>query len=49
LLDSLDAQPLCKGTESAWESGITLRLQEIDEGNVNLIPWAEARAKITEQ
>ncbi len=49
LLDSLDEQPLDRDTESAWETEIALRLQEIDEGKVNLIPWAEARAKITEQ
>lgn len=48
-LDSLDEQPMDKNTESAWEAEITLRLQEIDEGKVNLIPWADARAKITEQ
>ena len=49
LLDSLDEQPLDKDTESAWETEIALRLKEIDEMKVNLIPWAEARAKITEQ
>jgi putative addiction module component (TIGR02574 family) len=49
LLDSLDEQPLDKDTESAWETEIALRLREIDEGKVKLIPWAEAREKITEQ
>jgi putative addiction module component (TIGR02574 family) len=49
LLDSLDEQPLDKDTESAWETEIALRPREIDEGKVKLIPWAEAREKITEQ
>ena len=47
LLDSLDEQPLDKDTESAWETEIALRLQEIDEEKVNLIPWAEARENIS--
>ncbi len=48
-LDNLDEQHLDKDTESALETEITLRLREIDEGKVSLIPCAEARAKITEQ
>ena len=32
--------------ESAWEAEIVVRLKEIDEGKVNLVPWAEARARI---
>ena len=47
LLYSLDEQPLDKDTESAWETEIALRLQEIDEGKANLIPWAEARENIS--
>ena len=49
LLDSLEEEPLDKDTESAWETEIALRLREIDEGKVNLISWAEARAKIAGQ
>lgn len=45
LLDSLD-EPLDQAAESAWEAEITLRVREIDEGKVALIPWAEARARI---
>jgi len=48
-LDSLDEQHLDKNTESAWETEIALRLKEIDQGKIKLIPWAEAREKITEQ
>jgi putative addiction module component (TIGR02574 family) len=48
LLDSLD-EAVDKDAESAWEAEIVMRLKEIDEGKLNLIPWAEARARITGQ
>jgi len=48
LLDSLD-ETVDRDTESAWEAEIVMRLKEIDEGKVNLIPWAEARARIARQ
>ena len=48
LLDSLD-QSVDRDAESAWEAEIVMRLKEIDEGKLNLIPWAEARARITGQ
>jgi putative addiction module component (TIGR02574 family) len=48
LLDSLD-ETVDKDAESAWEAEIIVRLKEIDEGKLNLIPWAEARARITGQ
>jgi len=48
LLDSLD-EAVDKDAESAWEAEIVKRLKEIDEGKVNLIPWAEARARIAGQ
>jgi putative addiction module component (TIGR02574 family) len=48
LLDSLD-ETVDKDAESAWEAEIVMRLKEIDEGKVNLIPWAEARARIAGQ
>ena len=48
LLDSLD-ETVDRDAESAWEAEIVIRLKEIDEGKVNLIPWAEARARITGQ
>jgi putative addiction module component (TIGR02574 family) len=46
LFDSLD-ESIDQDAESAWEAEIALRLKEIDEGKVELIPWAEARSKIT--
>ena len=48
LLDSLD-DTVDRDAESAWEAEIVMRLKEIDEGKVNLIPWAEARARIARQ
>jgi putative addiction module component (TIGR02574 family) len=48
LLDSLD-EAVDRDAESAWEAEIAMRLKEIDEGKVTLIPWAEAKAKITRQ
>ena len=48
LIDSLD-EVVDKDAESAWEAEIVMRLKEIDEGKVNLIPWAEARARIAGQ
>ena len=48
LLDSLDVS-VDKDAELAWEAEIVLRLKEIDEGKVVLIPWAEARTKIAGQ
>ena len=48
LLDSLD-ETVDRDAESAWEAEIVMRLKEIDESKVNLISWAEARARIAKQ
>ena len=48
LIDSLD-ETVDRDAESEWEAEIAMRLKEIDEGKVNLIPWSEARAKIAGQ
>ena len=48
LLDSLD-ESVDRDAESAWEAEIVMRLKEIDEGKVNLIPWTEARVRIAGQ
>lgn len=45
LLDSLD-EAVDAGHEVAWEREIAHRLEEIDSGEVKLIPWAEARRRI---
>ena len=46
LLDSLD-DTVDQDGESAWEAEILLRLKEIDEGKIKLMPWPEARTKIS--
>jgi putative addiction module component (TIGR02574 family) len=48
LLDSLD-QTIDDDAESAWEEEIRLRLKDLDEGKVKLVPWAEARRRIDEK
>jgi len=45
LLDSLD-RTLDDDAESAWEDEVVLRIKELDEGKVKLVPWAEARRQI---
>ena len=45
-IDSLD-ETIDQDAESAWETEIISRLKEIDEGKVQLIPWAVARRQIT--
>ena len=46
LLDSLD-QTVDEDAESAWEEEIMTRLKELDQGRVQLVPWVEARRRIT--
>jgi putative addiction module component (TIGR02574 family) len=46
LIDSLD-ETIDQDAESVWETEILSRLKEIDEGKVQLIPWAVARRQIT--
>jgi hypothetical protein len=46
ILESLDVPP-DREAESMWEDEIAARVREIDEGKVTLIPWAEARTRIT--
>ena len=46
LIDSLD-ETIDQDAESAWETEILSRLKEIDEGEVQLIPWTKARRQIT--
>ena len=48
LLHSLD-EALDQDAESEWETEIALRLKEIDQGKVRLMPWAEARIRIAGQ
>ena len=46
LLDSLD-QEVDEDAEAAWHAEIDRRLRELDSGKVKLVPWSEARRKIS--
>ena len=44
LYDSLESAP--RDVRAAWEAEIERRIQEIDDGTVELIPWEQARKMI---
>ena len=46
LLDSLD-QEVDENAEAAWHAEIDRRLRELDSGKVKLVPWSEARRRIS--
>lgn len=48
LIDSLDDQ-VDDDAEMAWDAEIARRIRELDEGKVKLVPWAEARRRLTGQ
>jgi putative addiction module component (TIGR02574 family) len=45
LLDSLDVE-VDEDAEQAWRQEIQQRLQEIDNGDVKLIPWPDAERRL---
>jgi len=45
LIESLD-ETIDEGAEEAWREEIYRRLQEIDSGAVQLIPWEDARRRL---
>ena len=45
LLDSLEVD-VDEDVEANWSAEIARRLQEIDAGEVEAIPWSEARRRI---
>lgn len=45
LIDSLDEETE-EGIEQAWREEIGARVQQIDEGAVQLISWADARHRL---
>jgi len=45
LLDSLD-ETLDQDAESAWEAEVALRIEEMDKGTVQMVPWAVVRDRI---
>lgn len=46
LLESLDDDPPDPGVEAAWDEEIKRRLEEIDSGKVEMIPYEEVRRRI---
>ena len=46
LLESLDEHPPDQGIEAAWSEEITRRIEELDSGKVQLIPYEEVRRRL---
>ena len=45
LIESLDGAK-DEDSEVAWQAEIDRRARDLDEGNVELVPWVEARRQI---
>ena len=46
LLESLHGADADPDAEAAWDAEIARRLQELDSGTVETVPWSEARQQI---
>jgi len=46
LLESLDDEPSDEGVEAAWNDEIKRRIEEIDSGKVQMIPYEEVRRRL---
>ncbi len=46
LLDTLD-EAVDQDVEASWEREIAARIQELDTGKAQAIPWAEVRRRLT--
>ncbi len=46
LLESLDETPADEGVEAAWSEEIKRRIEEVDSGRVQLIPYEEVRRRL---
>jgi putative addiction module component (TIGR02574 family) len=46
LLESLDEHPPDQGIEAAWSEEIKRRIEELDSGKVQLIPYEEVRRRL---
>ena len=46
LLESLETSPPDKGIEQAWAEEIQRRVEDIDSGRVQLIPYEEVRRRL---
>lgn len=47
LLESLDQSPPDQGAEEAWAEEISRRIDDIDSGKVQLIPYEEVRRRLS--
>jgi putative addiction module component (TIGR02574 family) len=45
LIDTLDAES-DEGAEEAWRAEIERRIEELDSGAVETVPWDELRARL---
>ena len=45
IFESLDDEPADEGVEAAWSEEIKRRIEEIDSGKVEMIPYEEARRR----
>ncbi len=43
LFESLDEGPADQGVEAAWSEEVKRRIEDIDSGKVQMIPYEEAR------
>lgn len=46
LLESLELSPPDEGIEQAWAEEIKRRVEEVDSGRVQLIPYEEVRRRL---
>lgn len=46
LLESLDEERADEGVEAAWDEEIKHRIEEIDSGRVQMIPYEEVRRRL---
>lgn len=46
LLESLDEEPADEGVAAAWSEEIKRRVEEIDSGKVEMIPYEEVRRRL---
>ncbi|HYW38955.1 MAG TPA: addiction module protein [Terriglobales bacterium] len=46
LFESLDEEPADQGVEAAWSEEVKRRIEDIDSGKVQMIPYEEVRRRL---
>jgi putative addiction module component (TIGR02574 family) len=46
LFESLDEEPAEQGVEAAWSEEVKRRIEDIDSGKVQMIPYEEVRRRL---